>query len=517
MHLYNPKLHLFVDDHAILERGNVERLIGRARKHHEPVVKQTEPWESPWLYAWGTVMDDPEMNRLRMWYGTMGHEGTLALGRTCYAESTDGIEWQKPALGRYELFGHRDTNVVAVTSAVHKPGSQGDRLLAELGVRFLGDGPGLHDFADHEDGTNVLYDPNEPDVNKRYKFVGCMWRKDDHGAHSHNYMTSPDGICWSMPPQKLMTVNDGTTVQWDPIRKRWMLGWLSSAVLETGEVIRYPELSESEDLIHWNHVGKPFEFDEADDFGKTMQGHFICPFAYGDQYLGFYSSIHTKEGWVQTYLVSSRDGRTWDRMLRRDPLIPIGGEGAFDEDSVDTAINSPIPFGDDLHIYYCGRARRHDQPLAATGAIGLVRIKRDRFAGLANGGWFNRDCNNNVSNDGHVLTRPVEVTGPTLYINARSRQVPLETQIPDVQSKGDMDEAIRQGVRWGTVRVELLDEDQRQIPGYTLDECIPVRDDAVRIPVHWQSRDHVDNLIGQQVHVRFAINMATLYAYTFDT
>src|SRR5262249_43826920 len=119
---------------------------------------------------------------------------------------------------------------------------------------------------------------------------------------------------------------------------------------------------------------------------------------------------------------------------------------------------------------------------------------RDRFAGLCNGGWFNRDCNNNVSGGGSLLTRPVEVAGPRLYVNARS----METS-----------------PTWGLLRAELLDENQQPIPGYTLEECLPVRGDDVRLPVRWKEHENVGALLARQVHVRFALNKTTLYAYTF--
>ncbi len=67
----------------------------------------------------------------------------------------------------------------------------------------------------------------------------------------------------------------------------------------------------------------------------------------------------------------------------------------------------------------------------------------------------------------------------------------------------------------GTVRAELLDEDQKAIPGYTLDECLPFCGDEVRGPMRWKSRDNVAELQGDKVHVRFCIDMATIYAYIF--
>jgi len=498
--LYDPRLHLFIDDHGIISTHGVDRVLGRVQKHPVPVVQQDRPWESPWVYAWGSVLREPDSGQFRMWYESMGYAGDICLMRTCYAESGDGIVWHKPNVGRYAMDGYDQTNILLMTSAIHRPGdSRGDAAWQRAGVRYLGEGQPLHELVTHCDGTNVVRDEREPDATKRYKMVSAMWRRDQNGGWSHNLLTSPDGIDWTMPPEQLLKVNDGTKVLWDPARQVWVLTWLSSKLLETGEVIRYPEISESPDLRVWTHIGRPFEFDEQDGDGKIIQGHFLLPFAYGDQYVGIANLIHTMQGWAQGFLVSSRDGRKWDRPFRQEPFVPIGSDDAFDADSAEASLSPP--FLDELFIYYCGRARRHWAPVACTGAIGLLRIKRDRFAGLANGGWFNRGANNNESETAEVLTQPVEVTGPELYVNVRSRQCfnPGNPKSRD----------------WGNLRVELLDESRQPIPGYTLDDSVPYRGDEVRAKMKWRERPSVAELAGRKVHVRFSFNMSTLYAYLF--
>ena len=75
--LYDPKLHLFIDDHGVLRSSNVSRMLGRAKRHPVPVVKADRPWESPWVYAWGSVMREPGTGQFRMWYETMGYNGTI--------------------------------------------------------------------------------------------------------------------------------------------------------------------------------------------------------------------------------------------------------------------------------------------------------------------------------------------------------------------------------------------------------------------------------------------------------
>ena len=502
--MYDPTLHLFVDDHGIAEMQNVERVVVRPTRHSGPVVFADRPWESPWLFAWGSVIRDPNDGLIRLWYDVAGWRSSPLLIRTLYAESVDGIRWSKPGLGRYAFAGSSATNIVLATHSSHWDEDEGERLWRDAEVSFLHGGYALHETVSHYDGVNVVVDEAETDPARRYKCIMSMWSRGQR-KHAHYLMESPDGIVWPRAPEKVLEkINDGTKVIWDPIRRRWLLTWLSSRRLESGEAIRYLELSESEDLRAWRHIGKPFELDDEDGHGLVMQGHFLMPFAWGDQYLGFANMIHTMEGWCQGYLVSSRDGQHWERPLRRDPIVALGGEDEFDADSAEAAIGAPILMGDDMLIFYCGRARRHWAPSAATGAIGLLRLKRDRFAGLANGGWFNRGCYNLASGGGVVVTEPVEVTGPRLLVNVKSRQVAPETGQEETGSAA-----------WGTVRVELLDEEKRPINGFLLEQSIPYRGDEVRAEMHWAGGAALERLIGRRVRLRLSINMATVYAYTF--
>lgn len=77
----------------------------------EVVVKFDRPWEGPFV-GYITVMQDDD--RLRMYYrgrpkaGSDGSDDEV----TCYAESRDGVHWEKPNLRLHEVAGTLDNNVV---------------------------------------------------------------------------------------------------------------------------------------------------------------------------------------------------------------------------------------------------------------------------------------------------------------------------------------------------------------------------------------------------------------------
>ncbi len=91
------RLELFGDDFLI------ERMSGVSLRLHPPrmaekVMTFDQPWEGP-PSAYVTVFQDGDL--YRMYY--RGSSGPVAEGKawevTCYAESRDGIQWTRPALG----------------------------------------------------------------------------------------------------------------------------------------------------------------------------------------------------------------------------------------------------------------------------------------------------------------------------------------------------------------------------------------------------------------------------------
>ncbi len=104
------RLELFTDDLLLGE------LRGCTRKLHEPrpanvALRFDAPWEGSFS-GYVTVIHDGD--RFRCYYRgnpTAGRDGSDT-EVTCYAESRDGITFNKPALGLFEVGGTRSNNVV---------------------------------------------------------------------------------------------------------------------------------------------------------------------------------------------------------------------------------------------------------------------------------------------------------------------------------------------------------------------------------------------------------------------
>jgi hypothetical protein len=105
---------LFVDLDHVESMDNVRQVFHSAEKHPDnPVIRKVKPWEED-RGTWGSVIFDEEDKVFKAWYG--GKSGRQKESRPgslsdchvlCYATSQDGVHWDRPALGLYEVMGTR--------------------------------------------------------------------------------------------------------------------------------------------------------------------------------------------------------------------------------------------------------------------------------------------------------------------------------------------------------------------------------------------------------------------------
>jgi hypothetical protein len=127
-HLALTQARLFLDDTWIEETTFVTRQWHQPRKYPEPVLAPEHPWERWCPSAYGTVLH--WRGTFRMWYIPWNR---LPRRGVCYAESEDGVAWEKPKLGVCEFNGSKDNNIV---------------LQATTPQRYIDDLPVIDDPAD---------------------------------------------------------------------------------------------------------------------------------------------------------------------------------------------------------------------------------------------------------------------------------------------------------------------------------------------------------------------------------
>jgi hypothetical protein len=448
------------------------------------------------------VILEPD-GRLRMWYFAMNVErqpGELDRGGYAYAESRDGLHWDKPALGVIEFRGSKANNLFYTCAPDGKNLVDEELARRGLGLPALDAEGKQRGVLNNLDGLTVVRDDDEPDPQKRYKLIANM---QDHRMWAPYYPerypkvtkeqvqqaratfgqyldTSPDGIHWSRRPRRLLgAVGDYMMVTRDQRNRRW---WLNERVRGRGG--RNAALRTSPDLIHWTDPMLVFDNGPDSDFGKAFEWHGgITPFNYGNLNLGLLEKWPNTGYGATCELVCNRDGGPWQRVAPGTPFLDVGPEGAFDRALIYPTHNAPIRIGDRLYIFYTGGGTKTDPKKAIPMAIGVATIGLDRFAALAN--WRSRA-------PGRVLTRLVEVARPHLEVN-----VELFEGNP--------------------VRVALRSAEGAVLPGYDYDACQSDYDTGrTYTPVRWKSKADLGELRGRKVKLDFEIKGAALYSYRFS-
>lgn len=181
------------DDHSIPWRHNLKVTLVQAQKHPDNPILRRGPTGAPdhgHAILYGTVFKDGDT--FRMWYLGM-IQTEVKNGQApgwwrpmCYAESKDGVHWTKPELGLVEFNGNKTNNICRIEGSVHSMTLVNDFL-------------------------SVLYEPNDPDPDRRYKvaYIAHMPYDDIKGGMSHVGVkesrvgaticaTSADGFSWKV-------------------------------------------------------------------------------------------------------------------------------------------------------------------------------------------------------------------------------------------------------------------------------------------------------------------------------
>lgn len=484
---HDPTLLVFLDDHWIERRDGLARVFTRAEPLPEPVIVPDDSATEADC-AWGNVIREPD-GRFRMWYCTMmmGHAGKgphemaaagvwgrgedftfhprspadvrpteTMLGR--YAESDDGVHWRKPSLGTVEFRGSRANNVI----------------LTGAGAAAASDGA-LTNF----DGWSVLRDDRDPDPSRRYKAVahwesvhcwdnhevsGSLGRPqaiiDRHWRARGEYLaTSPDGIRWDRPLERLDSLPSGGGDRLVVVPDRRHDGWMAYVRAGGWE---FPAFSRSPDLLAWSPA------EPARDITPAALGtpavECVIPFNYGAGDLGFVCGMDKAAGRFTVRLAARHEGGSWHLVDDGEPFIPAGPPGSHHATGAVPLHDEPIVVGERMLVFFNAFSRDPRTPCPhGARSIGVATLRRDGFAGLTPAPG--RD-------GGSLVTRPVAADGMRLLVNLERRP-------------GD------DGHPSGSVTAALLDESGNELEGRGFADSVPVATDGTRLPLAWRGHDRL--------------------------
>jgi hypothetical protein len=105
------------------------------------------------------------------------------------------------------------------------------------------------------------------------------------------------------------------------------------------------------------------------------------------------------------------------------------------------------------------------------------------------------------------------VTGSSLHVTAAARS--FADQDPAFNPVwSQLFTNLKDGV--GNVRVEVEDAQGKVIPGFSADECKPLRGRSLSQPVTWKDGKDLRALHGQSVRFKFVISNAKLFSYSLE-
>lgn len=463
------RLELMVDDYCM------EKLSGAASFHlHRPIPREVvlvtdEPWEGNMCH-YVTVFQDKDLYRLYYAAGYTFKDGQIEDQVTvAYAESRDGIHWEKPKLGLFEFQGSKKNNII-----------------------WKGKGG---------DGFSPFKDLN-PHCRQeaKYKAAGAIEALEDRGLYS---LKSPDGIHWSLMSEDPIIAKGAFDSQnlafWDSTR-----GEYRAYLRDVPEGRRRIYTATSRDFLNWTDPVR-LEYPGAPD--EQLYTNQIIPYPRAPHiFLGFptryierkwSASIEAlpelehrrlRAGASERYgaaltdglFMSSRDARIfkrWSEAFIR-PGLRYKDNWAYGDNYQNWGIvetRSDISGAPDELSFYITEGYWRGN--STTFRRYTLRI--DGFVSI-----------NAPLSGGELITRPITFDGKELVLNFATSAA-------------------------GSIRVEIQDKDGRSLPGFTLDDCHEIIGDTLERVVSWKDGSNLSQWAGKPLRWRFALRDADLYSLRF--
>lgn len=502
---------LFIDHKFIESAEGIRLTVNPPYQTREKLILPDQSWErDAYIGSYSTV--ERENGKTRLWYQVLA--GKPEPGQNppfmgvAYAESADGIHFEKPVLGIVEWSGSRRNNLV---------------LPPDPGLLALGGGSVWRD-------SNPACPPDQ-----RYKSWSKLYPRKGTGIRGpHRLWTSPDGLHWKLDDRLFTGLRAADTQPswfWDPRIRRYV-GYSREWVRNTaGFGARMASYNESDNLVNWDSMYMALEPDERDlaaapatriDVSRLeVKGEDVVPqfarrkaagvegedqvltpsspldfygpgvFPYEGVYLALIPVFHHwrssgSDSWPSTgdvQLAVSRDARHFTRPGPRRPFMGTGPDGSWDAKWIYPVLR-PVRMGDELWIYYAGTNRDHSSRLDRTAsehqaAISRAILRLDGFV-CAEAGY----------EGGTLLTPPLRFTGSRLELNVDTGA-------------------------GGMLAVEVLEGSGRPIPGFTLHDADEINGNSVRALAAWRGSPDVSSLSGKPVRLRMRLRSARLYAFQF--
>ena len=455
-----------------IDRYMIERMEGTRLLLHHPVPRETalvfdKPWEGR-FNRYVTVFQDGD--RMRLYYlANKGKDYEGAAGdpplHICYAESHDGIAWEKPELGLVDYQGNRDNNIVM---------------------------PGRASFAPFRDPR--------PDVppDQQYKALVSFGIDEGAGAKTLEAFASPDGLRWSkMQDEPALTLGgfDSHNVAfWSETENCFVAYYRVYSKTPDWRIFlgrRTIARATSDDFLHWSDpVMMEFGDVRTDElYTNATLPYFRAPHlytAFPKRYVLGRNTPLTKEQIAaldidprhlfisEGVFMTSRGGNRYDRTFMEGFFRPGPDPANWCSRNGEAAWGILQTGPAEISLYYT-------QHFAQTSEY-LVRatLRLDGFASVHAG-----------YEGGEMVTPPFLFRGSALELNMATSAV-------------------------GGIRVEIQDENGKPFKDYGVEDSYDLYGDDIAKTAKWHGSPDVSRLAGCPVRLRFVMKDADLYSLKFN-
>ena len=500
----NGDLVLFpVDDDTIPWRENLKLTLQAPKKYPGNPVMKAGPLEG--VDGHGTVLYGTVMKqgaKFRMWYlasprpdsripGDVEKNGWPHYRPVAYAESTDGIHWERPNLGLVEFRGSKNNNLVQIE-------------------------PSSEPYARPMDFISVFYEPEDPDPNRRFKMAYIVRIR---GSCSTATAVSPDGLRWKLVNKDSFTKGHFENTGLIKFNGLYYLSGqnippFDSGLLDGARAGRVMKVFFSPDFEHWSngralafyagdYVPKPTSFGQENHMGAGLwnRGNVVLGFYgrwYGDTIVSaaITPRVPLTGLKMDLGLVVSNDAIHYREPVRNFIMVPHGSSPDWDMEAILQA-NAFANTDTETLIWYSNWNTTMPSvlppmperlPESMAQSIGLLRMPRDRF------GYFSKVLSisqerrpDNRPIAASCLTKPLRLARPSqLFVNAE-----------DVSSNTALE-------------IAVVDDAERPLPGYTARVTV----NSLKALVEWPGRKMLPANTPVRIKVTWppGVDNAKLYA-----
>ena len=392
--------------------------------------------------------------RYHMWYaGNHAHPDQPGKRRTriCYATSDDAIHWDKPELGLVEFHGNTRNNLVDLPI---------DSALQPSAI--------------------VLHDPDDPDPSRRFK-LAFEAMDTDAGFNRFNVAFSEDGLTWKPSPANPV----GPWFEMSGIAKFRGLYYVSGQAEATAHrpvPVRRLCTFVSADFEHWSPISAVGLDRSSDVRGPSTAANRNADeeihlgsslWDRGNVLLAVYGQWHghpsgdRRNLTMDLGLTLSYDALHHIEPIPDFPFIPAREQPGSPRGSAPALMQGQgFVSTDDRTLYWYSSWRGGD----SSGVL-VASWERDRLGMLKP---YEPDA-------AQAISCPVEITSGEAPVHVNASGLGAHTQI----------------------RISLLDEGFRPIPGYSGEDAAIVDTSGYQVPVRWRGNTTIPASLGR---VRFDIS-----------